>query len=55
MLPSPAKFASRMKTMGIGDGMRIIAYDSEGLYSARASGGCSALWATMTWRCSTAA
>ena len=34
MLPSPAKFASRMKKMGIGDGMRVIAYDSEGLYSA---------------------
>jgi len=34
MLPSTTKFASRMKKMGIGDGMRIIAYDSEGLYSA---------------------
>jgi thiosulfate/3-mercaptopyruvate sulfurtransferase len=34
MLPSAAKFASRMKKMGIGDGMDIIAYDSEGLYSA---------------------
>jgi thiosulfate/3-mercaptopyruvate sulfurtransferase len=34
MLPSPAKFASRMKKMGVGDGMRVIAYDSEGLYSA---------------------
>src|SRR5262245_17370107 len=34
MLPSPTKFASRMKKMGIGDGMRIVAYDSEGLYSA---------------------
>jgi len=34
MLPSTAKFASRMKKMGIGDGMRIVAYDSEGLYSA---------------------
>ncbi len=34
MLPSTAKFASRMKKMGIGDGMRIIVYDSEGLYSA---------------------
>jgi len=34
MLPSPVKFASRMKRMGIGDGMRVIAYDSEGLYSA---------------------
>jgi len=34
MLPSPTKFASRMKRMGIGDGMHIVAYDSEGLYSA---------------------
>jgi thiosulfate/3-mercaptopyruvate sulfurtransferase len=34
MLPSPTKFASRMKKMGIGDGMHIVVYDSEGLYSA---------------------
>jgi thiosulfate/3-mercaptopyruvate sulfurtransferase len=34
MLPSPTKFASRMKTMGVGDGMHIVVYDSEGLYSA---------------------
>jgi thiosulfate/3-mercaptopyruvate sulfurtransferase len=34
MLPSPTKFASRMKKMGIGDGMRVIVYDTEGLYSA---------------------
>lgn len=34
MLPSAAKFASRMKAMGIGDGMRVVVYDSEGLYSA---------------------
>jgi thiosulfate/3-mercaptopyruvate sulfurtransferase len=34
MLPSPDKFASRMKKMGIGDGMHVVAYDSEGLYSA---------------------
>ena len=34
MLPSPAKFASRMKKMGVGDGMRVVVYDSEGLYSA---------------------
>ena len=34
MLPSPAKFASMVKKMGIGDGMRVVAYDSEGLYSA---------------------
>ncbi|MEQ1616152.1 MAG: 3-mercaptopyruvate sulfurtransferase [Hyphomicrobiaceae bacterium] len=34
MLPSATKFASRMRKMGIGDGMRIVVYDSEGLYSA---------------------
>jgi len=34
MLPSPAKFSSMMKKMGVGDGMRVIVYDSEGLYSA---------------------
>ena len=34
MLPSSTKFASRMKRMGIGDGMHVVAYDSEGLYSA---------------------
>lgn len=34
MLPSSVKFASRMKAMGIGDGMHVIAYDSAGLYSA---------------------
>ncbi|MFM9849201.1 MAG: 3-mercaptopyruvate sulfurtransferase [Hyphomicrobiaceae bacterium] len=34
MLPSPVEFSSHMKKMGIGDGMRIVVYDSEGLYSA---------------------
>ena len=34
MLPPPAKFSSMMKKMGIGDGMRVVAYDSTGLYSA---------------------
>ncbi len=34
MLPSQVKFASRMKKMGIGDGMRIVVYDSHGLFSA---------------------
>jgi thiosulfate/3-mercaptopyruvate sulfurtransferase len=34
MLPAPDKFASRVKRMGIGDGMHVVAYDSEGLYSA---------------------
>lgn len=34
MLPSTVKFASRMKKLGIGDGMRIVVYDSLGLFSA---------------------
>ncbi len=34
MLPSTVKFASRMKQMGIGDGMRIVVYDSVGMFSA---------------------
>ena len=34
MLPSPEKFSSRMKKLGIGDGKKVIAYDSLGLFSA---------------------
>ena len=34
MLPSPAKFASRMQTLGIGDGSRIVLYDRSPLHSA---------------------
>ncbi len=34
MLPSTVKFASRMKKMGIGDGMRIVVYDATGMFSA---------------------
>ena len=36
MLPSTTKFASRMKRMGVGDGMRIVVYDASapGLMSA---------------------
>ena len=34
MLPSPEKFASRMRRMGIGDGKRVVAYDTAGLFSA---------------------
>jgi thiosulfate/3-mercaptopyruvate sulfurtransferase len=34
MLPSPEKFASRMKKLGVGDGCRIVVYDSQGLFSA---------------------
>ena len=34
MLPSPEKFASRMKKLGVGDGMKVVVYDSKGIYSA---------------------
>lgn len=34
MLPPSKKFASRMKQMGAGDGMRVIVYDTAGLFSA---------------------
>ena len=34
MLPSPEKFASRMRRLGIGDGKKVIAYDTAGLFSA---------------------
>jgi thiosulfate/3-mercaptopyruvate sulfurtransferase len=34
MLPSPEKFAARMKKLGIGDGARVVVYDSQGLFSA---------------------
>jgi len=34
MLPPPEKFSSRMRSMGIGDGSRIVVYDTLGLFSA---------------------
>jgi thiosulfate/3-mercaptopyruvate sulfurtransferase len=34
MLPAPEKFASRVKAMGIGDGTRVIAYDTQNMSSA---------------------
>jgi thiosulfate/3-mercaptopyruvate sulfurtransferase len=34
MLPRPEKFSSRMKKLGIGDGKKVIAYDTAGLFSA---------------------
>jgi thiosulfate/3-mercaptopyruvate sulfurtransferase len=34
MLPSPEKFSSRMRKMGIGDGQRIVVYDRHGMFSA---------------------
>ena len=34
MLPSTVKFASRMKKMGVGDGLRVVVYDANGISSA---------------------
>ena len=34
MLPPPEAFSSRMRSMGIGDGSRIVVYDRRGIYSA---------------------
>ena len=34
MLPSSAKFASIMRKMGIGNGLRVVVYDTKGLFSA---------------------
>lgn len=34
MLPRAEKFASMMRKMGIGDGKRVVVYDSAGIYSA---------------------
>lgn len=34
MLPSPIKFASRVKKLGLGDGSRIVVYDTSGILPA---------------------
>src|SRR5919197_5990787 len=34
MLPSPEKFAARVRRLGLGDGKRIVVYDTLGLVSA---------------------
>ena len=34
MLPSPAKFSSRVRKMGLGDGLRVVVYDSSGITGA---------------------
>jgi len=34
MLPSPEKFSSRMRKLGIGDGAQIVIYDAQGLFSS---------------------
>lgn len=34
MAPPPEKFASRVRRLGLGDGVRIVVYDSTGIFSA---------------------
>ncbi|TXM90229.1 sulfurtransferase, partial [Methylobacterium sp. WL122] len=34
MMPRPEAFASRMRALGVGDGMHIVVYDGHGLFSA---------------------
>jgi thiosulfate/3-mercaptopyruvate sulfurtransferase len=34
MIPPPEKFSARVRKLGLGDGVRIIAYDQRGLFSA---------------------
>lgn len=34
MLPDPVAFSSAMRHLGLGDGMRVVVYDSSGLFSA---------------------
>lgn len=34
MLPSPEKFASRMQSLGLGDGSRIVIYDNSPYHTA---------------------
>ncbi len=34
MLPAPEKFSSKVRKLGLGDGVRIVAYDQRGLFSA---------------------
>jgi thiosulfate/3-mercaptopyruvate sulfurtransferase len=34
MMPSAEKFASRVRRLGLGDGLRLVVYDSQGIFSA---------------------
>lgn len=34
MLPAPEKFSSRVRKLGLGDGVRIVVYDQRGMFSA---------------------
>ena len=47
MLPPAEKFSARVRKLGLGDGVRIIAYDQRGLFSA------ARVWWTASWSSST--
>jgi thiosulfate/3-mercaptopyruvate sulfurtransferase len=34
MLPPPEKFSSRVRKLGLGDGVRVVVYDQRGIFSA---------------------
>jgi thiosulfate/3-mercaptopyruvate sulfurtransferase len=34
MLPTPEKFVSRMRKLGVGNGMKIVVYDAKGVFSS---------------------
>ena len=34
MLPSPEKFSSKVRRLGLGDGVRVVVYDQRGIWSA---------------------
>ena len=34
MLPSPQKFSSRVRKLGLGDGLRFVVYDQKGVWSS---------------------
>ena len=52
MIPSPEKFSSRVRKLGLGDGNRIVIYDVNGGSSAACRfGGCSAFMGMMDVPC----
>ncbi len=52
-LPSAAKFASRMQTLGLGDGSRIVLYDDSAIRSAARACTCCGCSAPTRSPCST--
>ena len=47
--------SARVRKLGLGDGSKIVVYDTTPMLGAAACGGCSAPWATRMSRCSMAA